>query len=156
MCSAFFVFRETFDGLNRSTPNRLSADGASGGAVEGRISHGVLVVEDEWLVRMELVDAFEEEGFAVVESPSAEQAIERLRGDPSLALLVTDIRLAGAKDGWDLAREARMTIPDIAVIYLSANPPAADKIVEGAVFIDKPALMHRVTAVAQALLGAHP
>lgn len=103
---------------------------------------------------MELADAFADLGFAVSESASAEHAAELLETDLNFTLLVTDIRLAGQKDGWELARTARAARPGIAVIYLSANPPAPDMIVEGAVFIDKPALMARVTTAALQLLEA--
>lgn len=112
----------------------------------------VLIVEDEWLVRMELADAFALRGFTVTESASAEHAAEVLQANPALALLVTDIRLAGPRDGWDLAIEARRLMPEIAVIYLSANPAAPERMVEGGVFIDKPALMERVTTAAGRLL----
>lgn len=116
-------------------------------------SQEVLIVEDEWLVRMELADAFSAAGFVVLESASAEQAAELIDANPGIALLVTDIRLAGAGDGWDVAAAARAAIPEIAVIYLSANPPASDRIVEGGVFIDKPALMEKVTSTADELLA---
>lgn len=101
---------------------------------------------------MELADAFEAMNFAVIESSSAEQAVEALLNNPDIALLVTDIRLAGSRDGWQLALEARTARPDLPVIYLSANPPAADMVVPGGVFIDKPALMSRVTEAASRLL----
>jgi len=116
-------------------------------------SHEVLVVEDEWLVRMELADAFDALGFIVFESASAEHAVELLRAHPELTLLVTDIRLAGPRNGWELAIEARENRPELPVIYLSANPPAPDLIVEGSIFIDKPALMEKVTRAAKQLLG---
>lgn len=119
-------------------------------------SREVLIVEDEWLVRMELADAFHALGFDVIESASAENAYEALRANPDVALLVTDIRLAGLRDGWELAIEARAAKPGIAVIYLSANPPVRDRMVDGGVFIDKPALMDRVTGVAMRLLDGMP
>jgi DNA-binding response OmpR family regulator len=112
----------------------------------------VLVVEDEWLVRMELADAFAACGFQVIESASAEYAFEVVRANPALALLITDIRLAGPMDGWDLAIEARRANPAIPVIYLSANPLASDRIVANGVFIDKPAVMESVMAAAMQLL----
>lgn len=116
--------------------------------------HTVIIVEDEWLVRMELVAAFEDEGYAIVECASAEDAIVSLReqGD-AIDLLITDIRLTGALTGWDIASEARAIWPDIAVIYVSANPPAAEREVAGSVFIDKPALVDRVIAEAGRLLA---
>lgn len=112
----------------------------------------VLIVEDEWLVRMELTEAFEEIGFDVLESASAEHAIEVLRDNPDTVLLVTDIRLSGQRDGWQLAIEARAACPELPVIYLSANPAAAHLIVPGGVFIDKPALMRSVIDAARQLL----
>ena len=101
---------------------------------------------------MELADAFSDLGFTVIESASAEHAIEVLEAHPGLLLLVTDIRLSGTRDGWDLASDARDAAPGIAVIYLSANPPAPDRIVPGGIFIDKPALMKHVTGAALDLL----
>ncbi len=117
-----------------------------------RTSPAVLIVEDEWLVRMELVDAFDALGFSVIESASAEHALEVLETASDIVLLVTDIRLTGPLDGWSLAIEARAMIPSLAVVYLSANPPALDRIVEGGIFIDKPALMETVTRAAVRLL----
>ena len=117
-----------------------------------RTSPAVLIVEDEWLVRMELVDAFDALGFSVIESASAEHALEVLETASDIVLLVTDIRLTGPLDGWSLAIEARAMIPSLAVVYLSANPPALDRIVEGGIFLDKPALMETVTRTAVRLL----
>lgn len=101
---------------------------------------------------MELADAFEALGCVVVESASAEHAIGVLRENPAITLLVTDIRLSGLHDGWQLAIDARAARPDLPVIYLSANPPAGDLIVPGGIFIDKPAPMGRVTDAARQLL----
>lgn len=117
----------------------------------------VLIVEDEWLVRMELTAAFEDEDCTVLESASAEGALVSFRTSHSkgvrIDLLVTDIRLSGVLTGWDLAAEARALDAALAVIYVSANPPAPDRDVAGSVFIDKPALAHQVIAVARQLLA---
>jgi CheY-like chemotaxis protein len=114
----------------------------------------VLIVEDEWLVRMELAAAFEDEGCLVFESASAENALAGLREGGRIDLLVTDIRLSGALSGWDLATEARALDAEIAVIYVSANPPAPGRNVGGSVFIDKPALVAEVLSAARQLLGS--
>ena len=123
----------------------------------GLATRTVLIVEDEWLVRMELVAAFEDENYTVVEAASAEDAIADLRlgrvGGSRIDLLVTDIRLSGPLSGWDLATEARALDQDIAVIYVSANPPAPGRDVNGSVFIDKPALIHHVIDAARRLVG---
>lgn len=125
--------------------------------VSGLAARNVLIVEDEWLVRMELVAAFEDENCAVQESASAEQAIalveaSRERGMP-IDLLITDIRLTGVLTGWDLASEARTLDEGIAVVYVSANLPVADRKVPGSVFIDKPAVADQVVAAARRLLS---
>lgn len=112
----------------------------------------VLIVEDEWLVRMELVDAFEAEDALILESASAEEALQTLRDTPAVALLMTDIRLLGAMTGWDLGEEARKILPQLPVVYLSANAPEPDRIVPGGVFLEKPALMSNVVATARRAL----
>jgi CheY-like chemotaxis protein len=127
-------------------------DGAQGPSVNELNRRTVLIVEDEWLVRMELSQAFEDEGCIVVESASAEDALRTLETGLSAALLVTDIRLSGTMNGWDLAVAARTLMPDIAVIYVSANPPAPERDVAGSIFIDKPALIAQVVGAAKRLL----
>lgn len=112
----------------------------------------MLVVEDEWLVRMELAQTFEDVGSIVLEASSAETALDLLHAERGLELLVTDIRLNGDVSGWELARLARAANPEIAVIYLSANPPAPERYVAGGHFISKPALMRDVIEAADNLL----
>ena len=122
----------------------------------GMAMRTVLVVEDEWLVRMEMTAAFEDEGCAVIEGASAEDAIQLLhasRNDgAAIDLLVTDIRLGGALTGWDVAAAARQLDAEIAVIYVSANPAAPGRHVAGSVFLDKPALASQVIAEARRIL----
>lgn len=60
----------------------------------------ILVVEDDWLLRRVLEDAFTEAGWAVHGAESGETALEMLASDERVDLLVTDIRLGGALDGW--------------------------------------------------------
>ena len=124
--------------------------------MSGLATRTILIVEDEWLVRMELVTAFEDEYCTVLEGASAEDALAILhanqRSGPPIDLLVTDIRLNGEMNGWDLAAEARNIDQGIAVIYVSANPPAPGRDVRGSVFIDKPALITQVIGAAHHLL----
>lgn len=127
--------------------------GRVGGNVGSLESVTVLIVEDEWLVRMELVDAFEAEGCDILESASAEEALETLRTSQGIALLMTDIRLLGALSGWDLAEQARVLMPRLPVVYLSANRPDPGRIVPGGVFLEKPALMRNVIQAAKQVLG---
>ena len=108
-----------------------------------------IVAEDEWLVRIDIVEALEAAGFAVREVESAEDAL-LLIGEERPHILVTDIRLAGALDGWSLAEAYRDAHPGGGVVYASANVPFADRQVEGSFFFSKPVLM---SALVDACLG---
>jgi CheY-like chemotaxis protein len=125
---------------------------ALGEAVKDVGGRTVLIVEDEWLIRMELAAAFEDEGYSVLESASGEDAVASLGQGYAVDLLVTDIRLTGPMTGWDVAAEARLRDPAIGVIYVSANPPAPGRDVNGSIFIDKPAMIGQVLDAARRLL----
>lgn len=144
----------TIERLISFNPNRIYRDRLAGAWVNGLSARTVLIVEDEWLVRMELATGFEDEDCAVLEAASAEDALTLLgEGGKRIDLLVTDIRLSGPLTGWDLAVKAREADPAIPVIYVSANPPAPGLLVEGGVFIEKPALITQVVDAARQLLG---
>lgn len=77
----------------------------------------ILLVEDEILVRELAFEDLCDAGFDVTATGDGEKALETLREDSSFDLLLTDIRMPGAIDGWRLADEARRLIPGIRVIY---------------------------------------
>jgi CheY-like chemotaxis protein len=99
----------------------------------------VLVVEDEALIRMDIVDQLEEEGFKVFEAASATQAIALLDAEPTIQLLFTDIDMPGSMDGLKLAAAVRDRWPPVKIIVTSGH-----RIVEitdlpdGSVFFSKP------------------
>jgi len=65
-----------------------------------------LVVEDEWIVRNNIVNELRESGWTVVETATGEEALVLL-ADREVDVVLTDIQLAGAMTGWDVARAAR-------------------------------------------------
>ena len=71
-----------------------------------------MVVEDEWFLRMELADALADIGWAVVELATGEQALDWLEAGGEAALLVTDIRLTGLLEGWDVAERFHAENPE--------------------------------------------
>ena len=81
-----------------------------------------LVVEDEWFVREHVVTELKAQGWSVVETATGENALAVLATD-DVHLLLTDIQLAGAIDGWEVARALRAKKPDFPVIYASGTPP---------------------------------
>lgn len=110
-----------------------------------------MVVEDEWLVRAEIADALMAAGWAVIETASGEEAIETLAKQADVQLLVTDIRLIGSIDGWDVAEAFRAARPLGLVIYASANPTMSARPVPGSVFVDKPTRMNELVALSETL-----
>lgn len=81
----------------------------------------ILVVEDEALIRLNLVDVLEAGGFTVHESIDGDMAIAELDSREILHGLVTDVRLGSAVDGWGVARHARLKFPSIAVVYITGD-----------------------------------
>lgn len=113
----------------------------------------ILVVDDEWLLRQALCEELRDAGWHVLQAPSAERALEIMRGDWQIDLLITDIRLGGAMTGWELARACRAAIAGLPVIYVSANPSDSIERVEGSVFLDKPCVIDRLLAACRMLCG---
>ena len=82
----------------------------------------VLVVEDDFLVRMTLAEAMADEGFDVVEAETGEEALAAIRADSGIALLMTDLALSGRMDGRALAKTCRQERPSLPVIFMTGRP----------------------------------
>jgi CheY-like chemotaxis protein len=67
----------------------------------------VLIVEDEFLLRMDAADIIAAAGFEVVEAENADQAIEILEARRDITVVFTDIQMPGSMDGLKLARAVR-------------------------------------------------
>lgn len=100
----------------------------------------LLVVEDDFLVRLTLVDALSDLGFEILEAEDARSALSLLCDRPDIELMLSDINLPGGSDGFALARAARVIRPRLPVIYASGRYSRAEphQQVEGARFIAKP------------------
>jgi CheY-like chemotaxis protein len=59
----------------------------------------VLIVEDEFLIRMDAVHMIEAAGFEVVEAESADEAILVLESRWDITVVFTDIQMPGSMDG---------------------------------------------------------
>jgi DNA-binding NtrC family response regulator len=82
-----------------------------------------LIVEDDADLRALIVILFEESALEIVECESAEAALATMlmRGR-DVAMIFADVRLPGAMDGFDLAREAKVRWPHLTVVLTSGNP----------------------------------
>ena len=102
-----------------------------------RTARVALVIEDEWLVRANIVSELRERGWTVVDTATGEDALALLAGG-EVDFVLTDIQLAGPMNGWDVAHAARSAKPDLPVIYASANVSDPLSRVEGSLFFSKP------------------
>ena len=99
----------------------------------------VLVVEDEPLVRMLAVDILEDEGFEVVEASTAAAVLALLEKRGDVTALFTDIDMPGGMNGLELAKVVHDRWPKVALVVTSGVfRPAADKLPNDGVFIQKP------------------
>ncbi len=79
----------------------------------------VLVVDDDAGSRKAMAVALQTDGLRVEEFGDAESALARSAEDPSVALVVTDLKMPG-KTGLDLATELAAARPDVSVILVTA------------------------------------
>ena len=106
---------------------------------DGRDDRVVLVVEDELLIRIMVVDAFEEAGFTVFEAATADDAIKVLQREPTIHVVFTDINLPGTMDGLALAHYVRHRWPPTILMVTSGRVDTVSLPSE-AEFVPKPYL----------------
>lgn len=86
----------------------------------------VLVVEDEPFARMYATQLFEDQGYAVIETETAEEALAALKARPEVGLLFTDVRLPGELSGLALAGQARALRPNLPILLTSGYAQPLD------------------------------
>ena len=99
----------------------------------------VLVVEDDFLLRMDAADIVRDAGFDVIEASNADEAIIILESRGDIAVVFTDVQMPGSMDGLKLARAVRGRWPPIKIVTTSGQcvVEAAD-LPEGGRFLPKP------------------
>jgi two-component system, response regulator PdtaR len=99
----------------------------------------VLVVEDEALIRFDLVAALQDAGYVVFDAANADEAIVLLATTPSIRLVFTDIDMPGTMDGLKLAAAVRDRWPPVKIIVTSGQRIVEiTDMPEGSVFFSKP------------------
>jgi len=84
----------------------------------------ILVVEDEPAILALIHHVVEQDGYAVLNATSAEQAFERFEENGAhVDLLIADVTL-GASSGIRVALELRSLLPNLRTIISSGFPPA--------------------------------
>ena len=99
----------------------------------------VLVVDDEFLVRLNALSLLEEAGFGVLEAGSADEAIAVLERRKDIRIVFTDINMPGSMDGLRLAHAIRDRWPPIDIVLTSGRMCVRDEdMPERGVFLGKP------------------
>jgi CheY-like chemotaxis protein len=114
----------------------------------------VLIVEDEFLLRMDAVDMIEAAGFGALEAANADQAIEILEARSDITVIFTDIQMPGSMDGLKFARAVRGRWPPIKIVATSGYVHVSERdLPEGGRFLSKPYSPAQVTGVLRELTG---
>jgi DNA-binding NtrC family response regulator len=108
----------------------------------------VLVVEDDFLLRLDAMQMLEESGFKVLEASNADQAIAILEARPDINVVFTDVDMPGSIDGIKLAHAVRGRWPPIKIIATSGHYQiTSDDLPSGGKFIPKPYSFRHVADV---------
>ena len=101
-------------------------------------AHVVLVVEDEFLVRLSIASFLRDAGYIVVDTASGEVALAICKSDTSIDLVFTDIGLSGSATGWDVAECFRVERPEVPVLYTSGKAVDIRRCISRSEFVAKP------------------
>jgi DNA-binding NtrC family response regulator len=131
-------------------PRSDTPQGAPSAATPSRI----LLVEDEFLIRMMVSDVLRDAGFDVIEAANADEALTILKSAVRIDLMISDVRMPGSIDGLGLLAVVRGTLPTLPVIITSAHLDPRLAITDGATrFVPKPFSLEFVVAAVRAELA---
>lgn len=81
----------------------------------------VLLVEDDASVRELTAQALEDLGFRVITAPTADHALDLLRGGTQADVVLSDIVMPGTRSGVDLVRTLKVLKPTLPVVLASGH-----------------------------------
>lgn len=126
-------------------------------ADQPKVPSKILVVEDEWMIRMVAADALREAGSDVIEAADGVEALSILRSGINVDLIFTDVRMPGHIDGMALLDFARTRFPRVPVIVASGHFSPDVALAAGAAsFIRKPYRIEDITALVVDHLSERP
>ncbi|WP_022721367.1 response regulator [Rhodopseudomonas sp. B29] len=114
----------------------------------------VLVVEDEWLLRVDAVEIVRAAGFEPLEAATADEAIAILESRDDIRVVFTDVQIPGSMDGLRLARAIRGRWPPIRVVATSGRIQLNDnELPSGGRFVPKPYTPSQISSVLAELVA---
>lgn len=99
----------------------------------------VLLVDDEYLVRMVAAEILEDAGLTVREAASADEAMAAINAHPEIGLLFSDVNMPGSMDGIALAGEVARRWPKVKILVTSGRQRIPDNALpDSGTFLPKP------------------
>jgi two-component system, response regulator PdtaR len=117
----------------------------------------ILIVEDDFLIRMGAVEMIEAAGFAIVEAANADEAMVILEVRLDVTVAFTDIQMPGSMDGLKLAAAIRGRWPPIKIVATSGRVNVrTNDLPEGGLFLPKPYNSAEIVRTLREVTGAEP
>jgi PAS domain S-box-containing protein len=117
----------------------------------------VVVIDDEPTLRALIVEVLTAAGFRALDAEDGPSGLRVLEQERSARLLITDVGLPGGMNGRQVADAARVTRPDLKVLFITGYAESAalgdGGLGAGMGIITKPFPMHVLAAKARGMLG---
>jgi two-component system, response regulator PdtaR len=88
---------------------------------DASFQHTVLIAEDEPLIRMAYAEFLSDCGFFPIAVHNGDAAVELLQKRVAIDIVLSDIRMPGMRDGFEVARWLIQNRPNIPVILITGN-----------------------------------
>ena len=116
----------------------------------------ILVAEDEAMLRLIAVEVLQDAGFEVFEAADGAEALNLLKANPAIELLVSDIKMP-RMDGYALVEAGLAFRPELKVVLMtgySQEPPPAIQRIRDIQILRKPFNLERLCALATQMTAA--
>lgn len=104
----------------------------------------VVVVEDEFLIRLNTAEAFRAANFRVLEAKTAAEAMRFIEAGEQPDALFTDVHMPGGETGLWLAEQYEAAFPGVVVVVTSGHLDPASLDAQRRRFVTKPYEVDRV------------
>ena len=105
--------------LPRLTGVLEDASSESETAVDRGDGEAVLVIDDEPTIRVLIGEVLQENGYQAIEAHDGPSGLKILQSDARVDLLITDVGLPGGMNGRQVADAARVSRPDLKVLFIT-------------------------------------
>ncbi len=84
------------------------------------MNNSILLVEDDPITLIVTKKELEAYGYSIISSPNGEDAVQKIKNDNSIELILMDIDLGSGMDGTEAAQEI-LTFRNIPIVFLSSH-----------------------------------